>query len=366
VKLQSFYEASKDLEAYKPGETPEELAARLGMPRSEVLKLDANENLFLPQMMAKEILREASEETDPRLYPSGERKRLRRALGGYLGVSPRQVVLGGGSDQLIELLLHAFMRAGDEMLAVTPTFSVYGLTAKAMGVGYRTLDLEEDFSLNVEETLSAVSPNTRILVLCSPNNPTGNQFARDKVLSLVERFQGLVVVDEAYVEYAGYSLVEEATRFDNMLILRTFSKAFGLAGLRLGYAVSNSDLAGVLNDRYQTPYPISSISLKAGLFMMEKIGQVRGSVEAAKRERGWLTDELNATGGITAYPSDTNFVLFSLTRDYEDVYGELLERGIIVRKIGPAPGASHGCLRVTLAPREKLERFLVALKEALE
>jgi histidinol-phosphate aminotransferase len=366
VKLQSFYEASKDLEAYKPGETPDELAARLGISRSDVLKLDANENLFLSQMMMHEILLEASEETDPRLYPSGESKRIRGAVGGYLGVSPRQVVLGGGGDQLIELLLHAFLRAGDEMLAVTPTFSVYGLTARTMGVGYRMVDVEEDFSLNVEETLSAVGPRTRILVLCSPNNPTGNQFARDKVLSLAERFQGLVVVDEAYVEYAGYSLVEEITRFDNMLILRTFSKAFGLAGLRLGYAVSNSDLAGVLNDRYQMPYPVSSTSLRAGLLMLERIGEVRGSVEAAKRERGWLTDELNAMEGVTAYPSDTNFVLFSLTRDYEEVYGELLERGIIVRKIGSVPGDNHGCLRVTLAPREKLERFLVALKEALE
>jgi histidinol-phosphate aminotransferase len=366
VKLQSFYEASKDLEAYKLGETPEELAARLRMLRSEVLKLDANENLFLPQMMVKEILREASEETDPRLYPSGESKRLREDLGGYLGVSPRQVVLGGGSDQLIELLLHAFLRAGDEMLAVTPTFSVYGLTARAMGVGYRTVDLGEDFSLNVEEILSAVSPRTRILVLCSPNNPTGNQFVRDEVLNLAEKFQGLVVVDEAYVEYAGYSLAEEAAGFDNMLILRTFSKAFGLAGLRLGYTVSNSDLAGVLNDRYQMPYPVSSISLKAGLVMLERIGEVRGSVAAAKRERGWLIDELNSMEGITAYASDTNFVLFSLTRDYEEVYGKLLDRGIIIRKIGPVPGVSHGCLRVTLAPRERLERFLVALKEASE
>jgi histidinol-phosphate aminotransferase len=366
VKLQSFYEASKDLEAYKPGETPEEIAARLGISRSDVLKLDANENLFLPRMMMHEILMEASEETDPRLYPSGDSKRLRGAVGGYLGVSPRQVVLGAGGDQLIKLLLHAFLRAGDEMLAVTPTFSVYGLTTRAMGVGYRTVDVEEDFSLNVEETLSAVGPRTRILVLCSPNNPTGNQFARDKVLSLAERFQGLVVVDEAYVEYAGYSLVEEITRFDNMLILRTFSKAFGLAGLRLGYAVSNSSLAEVLNDRYQMPYPVSSISLKAGLVVLEKIGQVRDSVEAAKRERGWLTDELNAMKGVTAYSSDANFVLLSLTRDYEDIYGKLLERGVIVRKIGLVPRVSDGCFRVTLAPREKLERFLVALKEALE
>ena len=366
MKLHSFYEASKDLEAYKPGETPEELATRLGIPRSEVLKLDANENLFLPQSMMQEILREASEETDPRLYPSGESGRLREALGGHLGVSPKKIVLGAGGDQLIELLLHALLKAGDEMLAVTPTFSVYGLTARTMGVGYRTVDVKEDFSLNVEETLSAVSPRTRILVLCSPNNPTGNQFARDKVLSLAERFQGLVVVDEAYVEYAGYSLAEEAAGFDNLMILRTFSKAFGLAGLRLGYAVSNSDLAGVLNDRYQMPYPVSSISLKAGLLMLERIGEVRGSVEAAKRERGWLTDELNAMEGVTAYPSDTNFVLFSLTRDYEEVYGELMERGIVVRRIELVPGESHGCLRVTLAPREKLERFLVALKEALE
>ena len=365
MKLHEFYEASKDLEAYSPGETPEELAIRLGKRRSEVVKLDANENLFLPHDKMQEILREVAEETDPRLYPSGESRRIREALGLYLGVSPKQIVLGAGGDQLIVLLLRALLRAGDELLAIDPTFSVYGLTARTMGVGYRTANLGKGFSLNLEDVLSAVSPKTRILVLCSPNNPTGNQFARDEVLRLAERFRGLVVVDEAYVEYADYSLAEEVAGIDNMLILRTFSKAFGLAGLRLGYAVSNAEFAGVLNDRYQMTYPVSSISLKAGLVMLERISDVRASVEAAKRERAWLIDQLNSMEGVTAYASDTNFVLFSLARDYEEVYRGLLKRGVIIRKIGSIPEVAHGCLRVTLAPREKLERFLVALKEVL-
>lgn len=365
MKLQTFYNQSEGLRVYKLGETPEKLASLLGIPESQVLKLNANENLFIPNNFVKNILREALEETDPRLYPLDEMDRLKEALGKYLNISSDQIMVGAGGDQLIELVLQAFLRTGKEMLAVTPTFSMYGRTALKMGAKYKTVDLDVDFSLNFGKVISKVTSETRLLTLCSPNNPTGNQFKRETILHLAEEFQGLIVVDEAYAEYARHNMVEDTAEFDNLLILRTFSKAFGLAGLRLGYAIANPDLIKVLEERYQQPYPVSSIALRAGLKFLERVDVVLDSVEAAKKERARLVEKINELVGVTAYPSETNFVLFTTHRDTGEIYCELLKKGIIVRKIGPVPG-SRGCLRVSIAPREKMNRFLKAIKETLE
>lgn len=364
MNLKTFFEVSTALSVYKTGETVKELATRVGIQESEVLKLNANENLFLPLDFMQDVLGDVVKDVDPRLYPSEDRNRLQKALGGYLGVSPEQIVLGAGGDQLIELVLHAFLRAGDRMLIVTPTFSMYERTARNMGADCMTVDIEEDFSLNVEKLLSAASPSTDVLVLCNPNNPTSNQFERRKVLRLVEGFNGLVVVDEAYAEYAGYSLVEEVGHFDNLLVLRTFSKAFGLAGLRLGYAVNNREIAVILNERYQMPYSLSSVALKTGLKLLERGDVVSDAVEATKKERDRLIESMHGIRGIRVFPSETNFVLFSLPQASDEVYYELLRRGIIVRRIGPVLGARN-YLRVSIAPRDRLERFLDVLKEML-
>jgi len=364
MKLQTFIDVSKALEVSKPGKTVNQVSSMLGIQESEVLKLNANENLFLPIDFMQDILGEALGEVDPRLYPSEDMDRLQKALGGYLGVSPEQVVLGAGGDQLIELVLHAFLRAGDRMLIVTPTFSMYVRTARNMGVNYTKVDLEEDFSLNVEKTLSAASSQTDVIVLCNPNNPTANQFEREKVLRLIEGFGGLVLLDEAYAEYACYSLAGDVDQFDNLLVLRTFSKAFGLAGLRLGYAVTNEELASILNEHYQMPYPVSSMALKAGLKLLERREVVLDAVEATKKELDRLVESMQDLVGVEVYPSDTNFVLFSLRRDSDKVYHELLERGIIVRRIGSVLGRRN-FLRVSIAPRDRLERFQEALREVL-
>lgn len=365
MKLQAFRDASRGLKRYETGETVKEISARTGMRESDVLKLNANENLFLPLKFLQGVLREVIEETDPRLYPSEDRAKLQEALGKYLGVFPEQVVLGAGGDQLIELVLHAFLRKGEEMLAVTPTFSMYGYTAETMGAEYRTVDIEEDFSLDAGKVLKVATSKTDILILCNPNNPTANQFEHEKVHRLTREFQGLVLADEAYADYADYSLIGDTSRFDNLLILRTFSKAFGLAGLRLGYVITNMEVARVLNERYQMPYPISSVALKMGLKLLERREHIKNAVEAAKKEREWLIESLNRIKGVRAFHSDTNFVLFSLPLNYHEVYDELLNRGIIIRKIGSIPGARN-CLRVSVAPKDKLKKFLDALRKVLQ
>ena len=364
MRLERFLERSERLTGYSSGLKPEELAADLGLERSEILKLNENENLFLPAEFMKSMLEEACMETDPRLYPTVEGRMLEKAISEYLGVSPEQIVLGAGSDDLIELVLYSVLRMGDELLAATPTFSMYERCARIAGAKFRAVDLGNDFSLSATSLLSAVTARTKIIVLCNPNNPTANLFPREEILRLIEGFDGIVVLDEAYAEFAGRSLVGETGRLGNLIVLRTFSKAFGLAGIRLGYAVANEALARTLKEKYRTPYPLSPLAMRVGVKLLENREVVERATEEMKVQRGRLIDEMNGMDGVKAYPSETNFVLFSLDRDPDEVYTRLLGDGIIIRRIGQLPGRG-GCLRVTVAPREISMRFLRALREAV-
>lgn len=350
MKIKKFIESSKAIAPFKPG------------PVDAVLKLDANENLFLDKEKLREILVEAAMETDPRLYPQGEEASLKRLIAEVNGVEAGQVVVSAGGDQIIELL-YSLLGRGDSVTAVSPTFSMYPRLAQQRGLEYRKAPLEPDFTFNLEETLE-VAEGSSILVICNPNNPTGNQFPREAVLWFVEGFDGLVLVDEAYCEYSGYSLVDVTGDYDNLVVLRTFSKAYGLAGLRLGYLVANVELASTLRERYHAPYPVSNLVLSAGCEMIQQQELIQDAVEETKLEREWLTDQLNNMDGVVAYPSDANFVLFKTEKPYEAVFEALRSKGVLIRKIGTVLGGEN-YLRVSVAPRPMLMRFIEALEEAL-
>jgi histidinol-phosphate aminotransferase len=363
MNLDWFFARAGLISGYGNGVTREQLSNRLRVPTEGVLKLDANENLFLPRDLVKAVLCEAIAECDPRLYPSGEGDELRGALADYLRVRESQIVLGAGGDQIIDLVIDS-LAEGDELLAVTPTFSMYKATAAKKSVRFNPIEIDGNFALDDEAVLSKASESSRMLVICSPNNPTANQFDKKDVLGLVEEFPGLVLVDEAYGEYAPYTLVGETESYENLMLLKTFSKAFGLAGLRMGYAVANVRLAEVLNTCYQMPYPLSSVALRAGVKILKKLNTVVESVEDTKAERIRLIRELNGIRGVTVFSSDANFVLFDVGDDFDEVYNRLLDRGIMVRRIGRVLDYP-GCLRVTVAPRPAMERFLAALKEGM-
>lgn len=363
MNLDEFVSGSSDLGVYRPGEPVEELAARLNMPVDRILKLNANENLLLPRSLLRRVLAEAAAETDPRLYPGGEETVLAGKLANLHGASPDQIVLASGGDQIIDLAMSSLVKPGDTVLAVAPTFSMYPRTAKIRGLTYRTVNLDRRFALNGERVL-AESQGAGLIALCNPNNPTSNQFPREKVMEIVDGFEGFVLVDEAYAEYGEYSLIPAALERENLIILRTFSKAYGLAGLRLGYGVTNTVLARALSERYMMPFSVPNLVLRAGSKLIDERAAVQKAVEEAKRERGFLEEALNKIEGVEAFPSDTNFVLFNVDKPYEEVYEGLLERGVIVRKIGAVPGRAD-CLRVTVAPREITLRFLESLGEVM-
>ena len=225
---------AQGLSVYDIGETVDGLARRLGKKPEEILKLNSNENFFVPLGFLRNILKESVDEVDPRIYPRDEYIELKEALSKYLRASSGQIVIGTGSDDLINLVSRMMLRRGDEALSISPTFSIYERCVRIQGAHYKSIPLKEDFSLDKERLLDAVSSKTKLVFLCCPNNPTANRFARRDIEILAESFDGIVAVDEAYVDFSGGSIIDIVNNYENLVVFRTFSKVFGLAGLRLG------------------------------------------------------------------------------------------------------------------------------------
>jgi histidinol-phosphate aminotransferase len=355
---------AQGLSIYDVGETVDGLARKLGKKPEQILKLNSNENFFVPLGFLRNILKESMDEVDPRIYPRDEYVELKESLGKYLGVLPNQIVVGTGSDDLIDLVSRMMLRRGDEALSISPTFSIYERCVKIQGATYKPIPLKEDFFLDTERLLDAVSPKTKIIFLCSPNNPTANSLAHRDIEYLARNFDGIIAVDEAYADFSSSSIIEAVSDYENLVVFRTFSKVFGLAGLRLGCAVSNPILAKVMDEKFQMPYTVTLVTLRASTKILERMDVINKAIDEVKVQRSVLTEALNKSIGVKAYDSETNFVLFQTPMNSETVYKKLLDKGVIVRNIGQVLGYKN-CLRVTVAPQPMMDKFLKALKEVL-
>jgi histidinol-phosphate aminotransferase len=354
-------DAMRLLDSYAIEETVERIAQRFGISPLEIVKLNQNENFFLPKDMLRGLMQQVTEEYDPRIYPQDEEFRIKEKLSDYLKTPIDCLIIGNGGDEIIERIARLFLEKDDETISVTPTFSFYRLSANLVGAKHVEVPLKGDFSLDKEQILAMITSKTRLLFLCSPNNPTANQFSIDEVEFLLEEFPGVVIVDEAYVEFAEYSLLPLIEKYENLIILRTFSKAFGLAGLRLGYGVASSDLATILSKKAQLPYPVSSFALKVALKLLANSGIVEKAIRQLKDERGALTKELRKVNGVKAFDSQANFVLFQTDKQSDEVYQELLMRGIFVRNIKNP--LLKNCLRTTVGLPEMNTKLLKTLQE---
>jgi len=349
------------LDSYAVEETVESVAQRFGISPTGIIKLNSNENFFIPQDRLLSFLKEIIEEYDPRIYPQEEYK-LKEKLGDYLNVPTDCIVIGNGGDELIERIMRLFLKNGDQTLSVTPTFAFYKHCASLLEAKYLEAPLRKDFTLDTERILAMSTPKTRLLFLCSPNNPTANQFKKDEIQLLIEEFPGIVLVDEAYAEFAEYSIAPLLDKFENLIVLRTFSKSFGLAGLRLGYAAANSDIATILSKKAQQPYPVNSIALKMGLKLLANIGIMKKAIEQLKVERGTLIKELNEINGAKAFDSQANFVLFQTSKQSSEVYQGLLSRSVFVKNLGSVLHLQN-CFRTTVGLPQMNAKLLKALKE---
>jgi histidinol-phosphate aminotransferase len=351
----------QDTEIYTAEKTNEEIARQYGLKTSDIIKLNYNENLYIPREKVIPLLKEVADEVDFRIYPQEEEASLKTAISDFLQVSTESITVGNSSDEVMERVIRIFLEKGNTAVTFTPTFSVFKYCVLHEGVQYVAIPLRDDFTIDMDAMHKAFTPDAKLLYLCSPNNPTANQLKPIEIEALIEEFPGIVLVDEAYAEYADYSVVPLIKKYENLIVLRTFSKAFSLAGLRLGYAVANPALAKALN-KTPAPYPVNVVSLSMGRKMLENIHLMRESVAALKAERAKLISRLNQIKGITAFDSKANFVLFNTQKPYAQVYEAALRQGLVTKKLGKLLKYEN-CLRTTVGLPEMNAKLLKALTE---
>ena len=293
-------------------------------------------------------------------YPECQPKAVIENYAQYAGVKPEQVLVSRGADEGIELLVRAFCEPGkDAILYCPPTYGMYKVAAAINDVPMREVPLEPDFSLDERKLLAATDGDTRLLLLCSPNNPTGNCFPRAQIERIVRTFPGIVVLDEAYIDFADTpGLLGELDRFPNLIILQTLSKAWGMAGLRLGLAFAQEEIVETLS-RVKYPYNINVITQRAVLERLET--SIDGQVAEIVSERERVAEALRTLPAVRKiYPSQANFLLARFD-DPRGVYERLIGEGIIVRDRSRVAGC-EGCLRITIGTPAQNDRLIETLK----
>ena len=325
------------------------------------IKLDANENPFdMPEPIRQLVAEEVFSHTFNR-YPDPAALALRELLAAELGVDVEQLAVGNGSDELINYIIAAFGGQNARAIFSSPTFSIYGIFAKVWGTETVDVPLSPDFRIKPDEIISAAKSGGRsVIFICYPNNPTGNCFSHEAIVDIIERSDAIVVVDEAYFEFADKTFLPLLERYDNLIILRTFSKAFGLAGLRTGYMIAGSEIIREIM-KVKMVYNINSFSQKVAQILLEHKSKVFPYVKKILRERERLTRQLDSLNGIAPVPSDANFILFRVEPDAEAVFSMLLQNGILIRNLNK-PGPLENCLRATIGRPEENEEFLGLLR----
>ena len=329
----------------------------------DVLKLDSNENYVIPKQFQNDIITQAKKNSDIRGYPLGDVERLIESISKFSKVSPEMVGVGNGSDQILDLLLSNFASKQTKVLTSKPTFGFFEERCKLYSIPLISIPFSNDMKLNIDEFLKN-SKNADILYLDSPNNPTGFQFPKNKLQKLIKSFEGLVIIDEAYGEFGDYSLSNMVKTQKNLIVVRTLSKSFGLAGLRLGYFIANKKLTDVFMKVLQYPYPLSTITIESGIVALEKSKLMQDTAEEIKCERRRIIDTLKKYDVFDVFDSKANFVLFDAHDSYKRVYSALIEQRIAIRKLGRI-GDHEGCLRVTIGTKEMNSKFLLAIRDLL-
>jgi histidinol-phosphate aminotransferase len=296
--------------------------------------LDANENPF---------------DNGLNRYPDPHQTKLKDVLSWIKNIATKNIFLGNGSDEAIDLLFRAFCEPGkDNIITLPPTYGMYKVSARINNIQVKEVLLDEFFDVDSERILSSADANTKIIFLCSPNNPTGNSLSRSAIEKILDSFNGLVVVDEAYIDFSTLpSLTSWIDKFSNLVVLQTLSKAWGLASARIGLCIANKEVINILN-QIKPPYNISGPDQEQALKALAEESEMKARVELIKSQRAWLTDQLNKILKLvfTVYPSDANFILAKFS-DANAVYQYLSTEGIIVRNRSKEPNCEN-CLRITV------------------
>ncbi len=336
-----------------------------------LLRMNLNENLVLPLARLRPVIARCIDNFDTRIYPSesaeGETRKLKDEIARYCYCSASSVALGFGSDQIIDIVYRMNLARGERIFTVDPSYLMYSILAKRVGatvstVGVAASTAKDPFALNEKELIrECKKKGAKMLVLSSPSNPTGIQYPEDQIRSILESLPSVqVLLDEAYVEYGRYTFSKNLPRYGNLLIVRTFSKAFGLANLRLGYLLANEAVVKKFEREFQYPYAVSGLAVSIARELLERKSLIAEHVEKAKIYREELIEALEKMGLGVVKKSDTNFVLVR-SKKARRIAQDLLKYVIAVKYI-PRMGREREFLRITVGSREMNEKLLYSLR----
>ncbi len=343
----------KDISAipdYVPGKSEEEIKKTYGLER--VVKLASNENPYGCSPRVLETLREFAKLNS---YPPKDPEELRERIADYVGFDPEMIFISAGLDGVLECAFKLLVEPGDEVCFALPTFPYYSILSKIYRAKENKIKRDENFRMD------GYSKKAKLTIVCSPNNPTGNVEDPDFVREIAENVSGYVFIDEAYAEFAEKNLAE-LVEYENVIVGRTFSKAFGLANLRLGYAIMHPDMRKAFM-KVNTPFPVSSLAVKAGIAALDDLEWMRKTVSMIKEDREWLFRKLKDIA--KPFRSEANFLYVETEMNGKRVAEELEKKGIVVRALSGFEGAKENSFRVSVGKREENEMFIEALEDVL-
>jgi len=342
---------------YSACKSPDTLAGETEVPVANIIKLDANEN---PYGCSPRVNQALANYPDINIYPDAVQTELRKQLAGYTGVPVEHIIAGSGSDELIDLIVRLFVAAGDEVINCVPTFDMFRFSTKMGGGTLVEVPRDENFTVQASTVKAAITEKSKIIFIANPNNPTGTITPRPNILEILDT--GLpVVVDEAYYEFSGETVVPLVSQYQNLMVLRTFSKWAGLAGLRVGYGIFPPEIADYLLT-IKPPYNVNVAALIAVNESLKDIDYLMSRVKAVIGERERLYGELKKLKWLKPFPSQTNFIFCSvLNGEARELQQKLLNRGILVRYFD-LPFWRNG-IRISVGKPEHTDALIKVLQE---
>ncbi|MBQ6444057.1 MAG: histidinol-phosphate transaminase [Methanosphaera sp.] len=353
---------------YVPGRSKKEIMEEYGVKEEDIIKLGSNENPWGASPKARQAIIDSVDEINR--YPESNHEYLKEKIAEYAGVNQNQVIVGGdGADEIFDVLAKALIDPGDEFIVHPPTYTYYEYVFKQHNAKavYAKWDVNKN-RLDVDSVLDNITDRTKAIFLCTPNNPTGGLIPREDIIRVIESTDTLVVVDEAYWEFAEVNNIDLLDKYDNVFIIRTFSKVLGLAGLRIGYGLSNPELLEKMS-RIKPVFSVTVLSQKAVIATLSDKEYIEQSTRKSIAEREYLYESIDKIENITIYKSKSNYLLMDIRRTgftAAELAKELMKRGVIVRDCTSFQDMDEYYIRISVETHPKNERFIEILKSIVE
>ncbi len=347
----------KSIRAYEPIEPTDVLSQRTEIAPEDVIKLDGNENLY---GCSARVQRALADYNRYHIYPDPEQRELKKALAEYTGIDSKHILAGSGSDELIDLILRLFIEPGDGVINCPPTFGMYPFCTQVCGGQIINIPRNRDFSINVAAIKQALGKQAKVVFITSPNNPSGNLTDESQVRELLDT-TAVVVIDEAYAEFSGATMLSMVADYSNLMVLRTFSKWAGIAGLRMGYGIFPAHITEHLM-KIKQPYNVNIAAQIAAMESLKDIDYLQRIIRSIVNERKRLSIELSTMGWLKIYPTEANFILCSvLNGKAREIHQKLKSKGIFIRYFNTPE--LKDCIRISIGKPEHTDKLIAALKE---